>query len=341
VGEITKQASVGGLASAIGRLPQTVAQLVGEDASARDIGRVVTAVGDAVERRILQLAEAEMGPPPVPYCWVVLGSQARFEQGLSSDQDNAMIISDAVRPEHADYFRELAQRVVTGLAECGYPLCKGGVMATTDSWRQPLAVWRRTFSTWMGSPHADALVNASIFFDMRPLHGEAGLFEALREDILAAAPSSQRLLAHLTKAAVEHQPPLGFFRGFVLEKEGEHAATLDLKRGGVSALVELARVYALESGLPDVNTRARLEAAAGVGRLSKRRVDDLVDAFEFVSYVRLRHQGRQVRAGIPPDNFVSPGELTSDERRHLRDVFQVVRRAQSVLAQSRPLQYVS
>ena len=123
--------------------------------------------------------------------------------------------------------------------------------------------------------------------------------------------------------------------------DGEHAAKLDLKGGGVAALVELARVYALENGLPDVNTRGRLEATAAIGRLSERRAAELTDALEFVSYVRLRHQVRQHRAGVAPDNFVSPSELTDEERRHLKDVFQIIRRAQATLAARRPLHYVS
>ncbi|HON73605.1 MAG: DUF294 nucleotidyltransferase-like domain-containing protein [Candidatus Lutibacillus vidarii] len=344
VGEIRRQSTIDGLVASSQRIPELVTQLVSEDVTAHQIGRVVTTVGDAIERRQIEMVEAEMGPPPVPYCWVVLGSQARHEQGLSSDQDNAIILSDAYRPErpeHAEYFAELARRMVAGLAACGYPVCKGDVMATNAAWRVPLGVWRRTFSEWMTTPHADALVNASIFFDMRALHGDSGLFEALREDVLAQAPSSERMLAHLTKSAVEHQPPLGFFRGFVLEKAGEHAAKLDLKGGGVAALVELARVYALENGLPDVNTRGRLEATAAIGRLSERRAAELTDALEFVSYVRLRHQVRQHRAGVAPDNFVSPSELTDEERRHLKDVFQIIRRAQATLAARRPLHYVS
>jgi CBS domain-containing protein len=140
---------------------------------------------------------------------------------------------------------------------------------------------------------------------------------------------------------VARRPPIGFFREFVLESEGDHTDTLDLKRGGVGAVVELARVYALTLGMPEINTRARLEQTAAAKKLGSAQVDDLLDAFEFISYVRLRHQGRQVRDGEVPDNFVSPDELTNVERRHLRDVFQVVRKAQSVLAQTYPLQYVS
>jgi CBS domain-containing protein len=341
VGDIKKQLTVDGLAASARRLPQMVAQLVAEDAGAADIARVVTAVRDAVELRLLEMVEEELGAPPVPYAWVVLGSQARTELGLAGDQDNAMVISDDVRPEHAPYFRELARRMVTRLETCGYPLCKGEVMATTDAWRQPLTVWRRTFGTWMDAPRADALVNASIFFDMRPLYGATALVDQLRDEVLRSSPEAARMLAHMTKACAEHQPPLGFFRGFVLEKEGEHADTVDLKRGAIASVVEVARIYALENGIPDLNTTARIEAAAAAGKLSERRASDLAAAFEFVSYIRLRSQAREVREGREPSNHVRPDDLTSAEQRSLKDVFQIVRRAQSTLAARRPLQYIS
>ena len=243
-------------------------------------------------------------------------------------------------PSTREYFAELARRMVTGLAACGYPLCKGDVMATNPAWRVPLGVWRRTFSEWMTTPHADALVNASIFFDMRALHGDSGLFEALREDVLAQAPSSERMLAHLTKSAVEHQPPLGFFRGFVLEKAGEHAAKLDLKGGGVAALVELG------PGLRAGERVARCQhpgPARGDGRdrTAQRAAGGRAGRRPRVRLVRpAATPGPPAPGGVAPTTL-SPSELTDEERRHLSDVFQIIRRAQSTLAARRPLHYVS
>ena len=141
-GDIAKQPDVEGVATVANRLPQMVQALVEQDASADDIGRVVTAVGDAVERRVIALAEADLGPPPVPYCWVALGSRARLEQALAADQDNAILVDDSMRPEHAAWFEALAARVTDDLVTCGYPRCPGEVMATNPRWRQPLAGWR-------------------------------------------------------------------------------------------------------------------------------------------------------------------------------------------------------
>ncbi|KRE44122.1 DUF294 nucleotidyltransferase-like domain-containing protein [Knoellia sp. Soil729] len=340
-GDVAKQPDVTGVARVARRLPAVVQSLVEQDASADDIGRVVTAVGDAVERRVLTLAEADLGPPPVPYCWVALGSRARLEQALAADQDNAMIIDDSMQPEHAEWFERLARRVTDDLVTCGYPPCPGDVMASNPRWRQPLARWRREFSTWLHEPVPDAVLGASIFFDMRPVHGDLSLHDRLRRHVLNSAPGSRVFLAHLAKQATAHEPPLGFFRGLVLEKAGDHKDTLDIKRGGIATVVELARAHALSAGSPAVNTQARIQAAREVGILGDERADDLRDAYEFISYVRLRHQAGQVRRGEQVDSFVAPSELSSFDKRHLREAFAIVRAAQSALARRYPMQYIS
>ena len=332
VGDVAKQRDVAGIAAVCARVPELVTRFVAQDASADEISRVVTAVADAVTRKLIALAEADLGPAPVPYCWLVLGSQARHEYGLGSDQDHALLLSDTATPEHDAWFAALAERVTAGLEQCGYRRCDGDVMATNPRWRQSLTGWGRSFAQWLTEPDAQSVLHAQIFFDARAVHGDASLLETLNEAVLAQTPSSQRFLGHLATQAAERQPPIGFFRGFVLEREGEHRSTFDIKAGGVHAVIELARVYALANGVAEVNTIERLRAVAGLGKLSAERVEDLIDAFEFISYVRLRHQARQRQRGEAPDNHVNPEELSSFEKRHLRDAFGIIRTMQQGLA---------
>lgn len=337
VGDIAKARTRDEVVLLSQRLRRIIQQLIHEDATADGIGRIVTAVGDAIEQQLIRLTEERLGPPPVPYAWVALGSQARLEQGPGSDQDNALVLSDDVEPGHASYFESLASSVVEGLVSCGYPLCPGNVMATNPEWRQPLRMWRRAFASWIEAPVPDAVLRSAIFFDLRLVHGEQSLVDDLRKQVTSTAPHAGRFLAHLARGAAANEPPLGFFRGFVLERHGDHKDTLDLKRGGVHAIVEIARVQALARGLPQVNTLARISAAAGAGSLSQEMAADLHDAFEFIRYVRLVHQARQLEAGREPDNFVAPAELSGFEKRHLRDAFQIVRSAQQTVVQSYPL----
>lgn len=331
--EIATQHDVEGIAAIARRVTGLVKTMVRHDASADDIGRVVTAVGDAVERRLLLLAEEALGSPPVPYCWVVMGSRARQEQALGADQDNALILDDAYdAAQHADYFERLARFVCDALVECGYPPCPGHVMATNERLRQPVSVWRRRFEEWMTEPVAEAVLRAGIFFDMRPVYGAVQLGTMLGEHVAALAPQSIRFLAHMANAALADEPPIGFFRGLVVAKEGEHRDTFDIKAGGVRVVVELARVIALSKGIRAVNTRERLQEAIAVGAMDRARGEDLRDAFEFISYVRLRHQAKQVRSGQVPDNRVRPDDLTDFDQRHLREAFAIVSRAQRTLS---------
>lgn len=332
VGDISKQTDAADVARAALRLPAVAETLVAQDASADDMGRIVTAIGDAVERRLIALAEDRLGPPPVPYCWVTLGSRARIEQALAADQDNALILDNAYQPEeHAAYFTDLAAMVSDGLVAAGYPRCVGAIMATNPDLRISLARWRKAFHKWMHKPEPEAILRASIFFDMRPVAGDASLYVTLADEIRGEAPTSRRFLAHLARNAVSNEPPIGFFRGFVLAKEGQHKDTLDIKRGGVGAVVDLARVHALAIGSPAVHTDTRLADAIEAGTIDRGRGEDLRDAFEFISYVRFRHQAAAVKAGRAPDNHLAPDELSSFDKRHLREAFAIVRSAQSVL----------
>lgn len=341
VGDITKQQDVAGVAAVAGRLPAVVESLVGQDASADDIGRIVTAVGDAVERRILALAQESLGPAPGAWCWLTLGSRARLEQALAADQDHALILDDDVTDEGLAWFADLAALASDGLAQAGYPRCRGDIMATNPAYRMRLSQWRTAFGRWIQQPTPEAVLNAGVFFDLRPVAGEAGLAASLQEHLLAHAPGAPVFLAHLATSATRNTPPLGFFRGFVFERAGEHKDRLDIKRGGIGSVVELARVHALELGSPALNTQARLADAEAAGMIGAERGADLRDAFEFVSYVRLRHQAVQVRAGQAPDNMVRPDDLSSFDKRHLREAFAIIREAQSALGRRHSVQLMS
>ncbi len=332
VGHIATQTTMAGLVAATRRVPQVVETCVSQDATNDDIARVVTAIADATTRKIIEFAQADLGAPPVPYCWVALGSQGRQETGMQSDQDNAIIIDDTVTPEQLPWFADLAERVVAGLEECGYERCPGDMMATNPHWRQPLRTWGTYFARWINEPEPDALLNAQTFFDMRPIAGDATLATRLQQAIVTLTPRSPRFQAYLAKGAQQFQPPIGFFRDFVLEGEGEHKNTLDLKAGGIATIVQMARLFALSKGITELNTITRLKAAAAAEALSEENANNLIDAFEFINDVRVRHQVRQLKVGSRPDNHVPPSSLTQFEKRSLRDAFQIVRKMQGALA---------
>jgi CBS domain-containing protein len=269
---------------------------------------------------------------PVAWAWLGFGSQGRAEQALGADQDNALMLApDYDESRHGDYFTALAERVCHGLAACGYRLCPGEIMAMNPGWRLSLPRWQETFAAWIDEPTPKALMHSSIFFDMRCIAGDPGLVEALHGDVLRRTADNSIFLACLYSNVMTHTPPLGFFRTFVLERSGEHEDRLDLKGRGIIPIVDIARLYALAAGVPEVNTIERLRALGGRGDLTLRDARALADAYEFISRLRLEHQGEQLKRGEAPDNYLDPGELSALRRDQLKEAFGLVRRSQKAL----------
>ena len=334
VGDVYKQQTIEGLQSIAARIASLQRNLAAAEASAYSTGHIITAVTDAITVRLLQLGEAKFGPAPVPYVWVAAGSQARNEQTAKSDQDNCLVLDDRYDPQaHGDYFSQLARFVCDGLNACGYVYCPGEIMAMTDQWRQPRHVWAGYFSRWTGQPDPKSLMLTCVFFDMRAIHGQSALLEGLRQEVLQQTRGNTIFLAYMASNALSHQPPLGMFKGLNTIRSGRHKGTIDLKHNGIVPIVDLARIYALAGGDAAVNTHDRLLGAASGGAISEDSARDLRDALEFLAFMRIQHQARQIGAGTAPDNFLDPADLSSFERSQLRDAFAVVQSLQNVLSQ--------
>lgn len=332
VGRILRQNTVDDLASLAPEVRSSFVRLVNEDANSHMVGSAMAVIGRSFKQRLLELAEEALGPPPVPYCYLALGSMARDEQGIVTDQDNALIIDDRFdKSRHDDYFLKLARFVSDGLARCGYVYCSGGVMATNEKWRQPLHVWRKYFADWIDRPSPEALLNSSIFFDLDGVFGRTEWVEQLRSEIAARAKGNHYFLACMARNALNRTPPLGFFKSFVLEKDGKQRDTINLKRRGTAPLTDLVRVHALAVGSKSQNTFDRLEDVVEAKALSAAIGSELRDALEFIALVRIRHQALELEAGQEADNSVEPERLSHFERRSLKDAFQVLSNAQKFL----------
>jgi len=337
IDDVAHAEDVAALQAVTARIPQFLAQLVGAGNRHEVVTRLVTDIADVATRRLLALAEARLGPPPVPYLWLACGSQGRREQTGVSDQDNCLFLDDTFTAEHDPYFAELARFVSDGLHACGYVYCPGDMMATNPRWRQPVSVWRRYFAGWIDKPDPMAQMLASVMFDLRPIGGLAALHAGLQADTLEAASKNSIFVAHMVSNSLKHTPPLGLLRGLATLRSGEHRNTLDLKLNGVVPVVDLGRIYALRGRLTEINTRARLDAARAAGVISETGGRDLLDAYDLIAQTRLEHQARQVKAGKRPDNFMRPSVLSEFERSHLRNAFVVVRQMQAAATQGRGL----
>ncbi len=332
VSNIFNQGSVKGLSRLMPDVRAAFVRLVDDGATSQMIGQAMSSIGRSLIRRLIELAEEELGPPPVPYCFMVNGSMARNDQTIATDQDNALVLDDSFDPaEHDAWFAALAKRVSDGLDACGYPYCNGGIMATNDKWRQPLSVWQNYFREWIDDPDPEKLLHSSIFFDLEGVHGEERFVEQLQDLIAERASRSPLFLAALARNALNRTPPLGFFRTFVMEKDGRHNNSINIKRRGTAPLVDVIRVHALAVGSRSQDSFERLDDIVEANSLPAGQADKLRHALEFLSMVRIRHQAHDLKHHHPPDNNIEPENVSDGERHNLRDAFQVLSNAQKFL----------
>lgn len=305
------------------RLVASVHALLLEHVDALDVTAALADVHDALTRRLVELAEVLLGPPPCDYAWLALGSHGRREQVLSSDQDSALAHADGVEAAPA-YFSQVASIVVPALARAGLPLCDGGYMSTT--WCRPVAELRATFAGWVDQPQPEALVRAEVFLDARRVHGALPV-DALQR-VLRTGGSRGAFRVQMARAAVSFRTPLTVFGR--LRAPG-HA--VDLKRAGLTGIVLLARLYALVGGSTARTTLLRLSDSVEAGTLGRPEADALVAAYRFLTRLRLRHQVGQALSGRPVDDLVPLDELAPDEQDRLRTALRQIRDVQDTTAE--------
>ncbi len=306
------------------RLPRMVQGLISAGTPAVHINRFVTAISEAVLKKVMEFALADLGPPPVAFAFLILGSDGRREQTLKTDQDNAIVYAD-VGPADAepvrDYFLKLGETVCTRLNQCGYRFCEANVMARNPKLCQPLAVWQGYFSEWIHAAEAEDLLYSSIFFDFRCGYGEMDLVRRLRAHLFTALEGWSGFFRHMTQNALLSKPPLGFFRNFVVESRGEHRNKFDIKRA-MMPVVDFTRIYALKHGLEETNTLGRLDLLKRKEVMPVKECSEIEQGYSFLMQLRF---ARQVTAAIEeggePDNYINPKELSGIEQRLLKEIF--------------------
>jgi CBS domain-containing protein len=278
------------------------------------IGGFVARLNDTLLTRILRWAEADLGPPPTPYAWLVFGSEGRMEQMVLTDQDNALVYGED-SPEAQAYFGALADKVIADLQAAGFPRCPGGYMAT--NWLGSLEVWEGRFRGWLDQPTAQALLEASIFFDFRPVYGHLDVSRLRR--VIGRSKEARTFLSAMAKSALTFGVP----GGLALRLRSE-SSKFDMKLKGISPIVFLARVYGLEASARTSNTLDRLRGAVEAGLIAEDTRETLSEAYRFLLRVRLRAQLRMISEGKPPSNMISFSDLSTIERSRMRDAFRAI-----------------
>jgi len=334
-GRALRAARTEGELRGFGELTRQIARgMLAQDAGAAQVTLAVTAMNDALTRELFAREMAAKDSGPVELCWIAMGSEGRFEQTLSTDQDNGIIFHcrDLPAEEVRAALMPAARRVNEALAAAGLSLCRGGIMACNPRCCLSLAEWRHRFADWIDVGDPDALLNATIFFDFRPVAGAARLALELREWLGGYAAGNDRFLAQMTQNALENQPPLGLIRDFMLARGGEHPHTLDLKVNGITPFVDAARVYALKAAVPATGTIARLRAAGEALKFDQATVQAWIEAFLLIQALRLRLQDALGRRNEAIHNHIDPDSLNDLQLRILKESMRQARRLQSRLA---------
>ena len=317
--------------------------LVAQGVASGQLTRMIASLNDQLTARALDLVAPKHDFSGFALCWLGMGSEGRSEQTIATDQDNGLVFvandenapSDAARERLLPFAREVNE----ALDACGYPLCKGGVMAMNPQWCLSLDEWRAAFWKWIDRGDPESLLASAIFFDFRALWGEAGLATQLRADIAAHAQANPRFLKQMSDNALRNRPPLNWFGELSGQADASGVEGIDLKMSGSVPFVDAARIFALASGVTATNTVERLVEAGAKRGVRDDEIRDWIDAFEYVQLLRLRTQHRRASGAIAPEggaNVVPLADLSELDRRILKEALRQVRRVQQRLEADYP-----
>jgi signal-transduction protein with cAMP-binding, CBS, and nucleotidyltransferase domain len=334
IDRLTRDASIDGWAEVKRAQAELAQDLLDDNLPAPEIQALVTEINLDIHRRLLEAAVDRLraegwGEMPVPMTLLIMGSGGRGENFLFPDQDNGFILADYPDADHARidaWFIALAERLTAGLDRVGFPFCKGGVMATNPLWRKTATQWRDQIWLWGERRSPVAVLFADIFMDFAPAWGDADAAAGLRGEVTAMLARFPALLRAMAEDETRRGVALGLFGGLKVEHDAAHPGRTDLKLQGTLPLVGATRLYALRAGLAETGTLARLAALARLGVVGADDAEALAQAYAAVTFVMLRQQLADFRAGQPVGNHVDPGSLTRLERERLVDALRTIER---------------
>jgi signal-transduction protein with cAMP-binding, CBS, and nucleotidyltransferase domain/predicted metal-dependent phosphoesterase TrpH len=322
--EISNAASSQEVAQHSKRTPLLAATLIKSSSRPGHVTRMITSSCDAATERLIQLAMDELGPAPSPYAFIAMGSQGRLEQTLLTDQDNGIIFTlspDADAKKTSAYFKEVGNRVCDGLAEAGYPYCRGGVMANNPKWCRSLPEWIAGFKQAIQTPEPQEVIDLSIFLDFRNVCGSNAVTSDLRgaiDDILSEEPGA---FHHLAEGALSFKPPSRLLGGIYLSSgETERTGEIDLKHA-MMPIVAFARLYALRDRIRQTHTLERVKELSVKGIIDPSSRDEIMATYDFLMQTRLQAQVTAIKNGHPPTNVVLLNQLGYMQHEQLKQAF--------------------
>lgn len=337
--DIEKADSIATLRELHQRIQKLIIHLAGTGISIREMVRLIANLNDQVLIRLIALLRAEKYPGlTTDFAFVVMGSEGRSEQTLSTDQDNAIIYDDSVEGAELARLEDFSRDLIEALISIGVPPCPGGIMARNPEWRRSLSGWRRELTRWLSTPTPENVMTGSMFMDLRLLHGRADLVETLRAHAFHYMSQEQGFLVRMAQNMTHFAPPLGWFGRIKVEKSGPNRGKIDVKKAGIFAITDGIKALAIEARCLRGSTHDRMEALVEGGVLSAEQVADLRAALDFLVLMRLQGQVAALRSNETPSNYVALEHLNAMQHGELRLALEGVAKFQSFISHHFKLQ---
>ena len=330
--DIDQAATLAELKSYHGQIQSLVIHLVEAGVPPRELVRMIALLNDQLLLRLIDLLRArQFSDLTDKFAFVVMGSEGRREQTLTTDQDNAIIYSDDLTVDEIAEVKAFSEQLIDSLIEIGVPACPGGIMAKNEFWRRSFSKWREVLNYWLTNPLPENILNGSMFFDLRTVYGDVSLEQGLKEQLAEHFSKDKMFLTHTAANVLRFRPPLGLFGGIKVEHDDEHRGQLDIKKAGIFAITEGIKALAMESGIMVSGTRDRGLALYEKGVINKKLAENLDETYDFLVFLRLRCQIDAIKAGREPSNFITLSRLNQMEKGRLKLAFEQVNEFQEFI----------
>jgi CBS domain-containing protein len=332
VRDIDQASTLEDLKSYHNQIQGLVLHLVGTGVPPRELVRMIALLNDQLLLRLIALLRtSQFIDLSNQFAFVVLGSEGRREQTLTTDQDNAIIYADGLPTKDIDKIAAFSEKLIDALIGIGVPPCPGGIMANNPFWRRSYSEWRDVLDSWLTNPLPENILNGSMFFDLRTVYGDNHLEQGLKQQLASYFNQEKMFLTRSAANVNRFLPPLSLFGGLKVEHSQEHRGQMDIKKAGIFAITEGVKALAMEAGVMNGGTRERIEALIDKGVLKRKMAENLEVSYNFLVQLRLRSQVEDLRAGKAPGNYITLDKLNHMEKGRLKLALEEVNEFQDFL----------